>query len=103
MNYLDMSFGLLEMAIGAAAAIFAFRALFDNSRARIKSNASPSFITSQALLGVAFIARLANLLLRQPRAAFEMIEIIVLFIAASGILVTLAIRYWRAYHCIQDK
>jgi hypothetical protein len=103
MKYLDMSFGFLEMAIGAAALIFAFRAIFDNSGTRIKPNASPYFITSQSLLGVAFVARLANLLLRQPRAAFEMIEIILLFIAASAILVTLAIRYWRAYHCIQGK
>jgi hypothetical protein len=103
MNLLDMGFGLVEMGVCVAAAIFLFRALTDNDRIRIKPNSSPSFITSQALMGVAFVARLANLLLRQPRPAFEMIEIILLFAAASGTLIILAIRYWRSYNCLQNR
>jgi hypothetical protein len=103
MNLLDMSFGLLEMSLGATALFFIVRGFSDNNRTRTKPNASPSIITSQALLAVAIVARLTNLLLRQPQAAFEMIEIFILFIASAGTLIMLAIRYWRCYQRLQDR
>lgn len=98
MNCFDMSFGILEMGLGVAALIFFFRAFGSNNQGRAKKNASPPFIAGQSLMGVAFIARLTNLLLKQRQAAFETIEIFTLFIAAAAILIMFAILYRRIYN-----
>jgi hypothetical protein len=102
MNFLEVSFASLEVGVCAAAAICLFRALSDKKRSRIKAKASPSLITGQALLGVAFVARLAGLLLRQPRAALKIIEITLLFAAASGTLIMLAFLYSKSNSCVQQ-
>ena len=103
MNLIDMSFGLLEMGLAFTALYFFVRGFSENNGTRANSNALPSIIAGQALIGVAFVARLASLLLRQPRDAFEMIEILILFTAAAGTLIMLAIRYWKCYHRLKGK
>jgi NADH:ubiquinone oxidoreductase subunit K len=98
MNYLDRSFGLLEMGLGVAALIFFFRAFGRKNQDRTKKNASPPMIAGQSMLGIAFIARLTNLLFKQRQATNEIIEILTLFIAAAAIFIMLAILYRRVYN-----
>jgi hypothetical protein len=60
-------------------------------------------IACQALLAAGFVARLTCLLLREPRGAFETIQILILFIAADVVLIVLAIHYWKSYRCLQNN
>jgi hypothetical protein len=103
MNHLSMGFGLLQIALGIAAVYFFFRGCLPKKRDPQKLNAAPSFIAGQALLGVALVARLTNLLLRQPRPALEMIEVLLLFAAASVTLIMLAIHYRKSCRNLRES
>jgi hypothetical protein len=115
MNLLGFCFGLFQVAVCVAACIFfangspSYRIYFSISGSSSRNQAaakpilSPSIIMGQALLAVAFVAQLIDLLLRQPRGSLEMIEIFTLFFAVSGTLIVLGIQYRKLYRHFQNK
>ena len=115
MNLLGFSFGLFQVAVCIAALIYfakgapSYRIYFSISgslsrkQPATKPILSPSIIMGQALLGVAFVAQLIDLLFRQPRGSLEKIEILTLFAAVSGNLIVLGIQYRKLYRHVQNK
>jgi hypothetical protein len=115
MNLLGFSFGLFQVAVCVAALIFfvngspSYRIYFSIGGSSSRKHPAtepilpPSVIMGQALLGVAFVSQLINLLLRQSKGSLEMIQIFVLFFAVSATLIGLGIQYRKIYRHFQNK
>lgn len=110
MKLLEGGFALLFMALGVIALIFAIRsgsnsnhALPDSDKGIGSKLASPSLIACQSTFAAAFVARLAYLLIKEPRGLIDMISIIMLFIATEATLIMLAIQYRKSYSRLKGK